>query len=327
MKKSLYPAFPDNVVDKSGESPIIHGELRFLSKTIHNLKEIMGDAFNEWSFTLHYRHFSECKGSEVHFQRDSKRRNALILLADEHGRFPESATLGFDIVFRQYMNSSLAESRFYHFPVGYHEAAGLVEMIPFEKRKINLFFSGYRNRNRVDLYKQFRKTLWLPTFNLPGRHVKELARRAVDKFCSERDFSECYPDSIIRFTEWFGKGLPPDEYATILANTRIAVCPPGFISSETIRHWEAMRLGCVIITAPLPDNIFYKKSPMIVIKDWSNFHQTIADLIANPDKLEKIHQETVIWWDNYCSETAVAIYMANILRRCATGSNVSQGGR
>jgi hypothetical protein len=314
MKELLNPTFPCNVVDKNGETPIIHGELMFLNKVIKNLEEQMGDSFAKWNFTLHYRHFSEGMGSKVNFHHDPARKNALILLADEHGRFPESATQGFDVVFRQYMEGPIADPRFHPFPVGYHEAAGLAEIIPFDKRKTNLFFSGYRNRNRVDLYKQFRNIWWLPPFNLPGRHLKELARRMVDRFCPERDFSARYDDSIIRFTEWFGKGLPPEEYALTLANTRIAVCPPGFISSETIRHWEAMRLGCVIITAPLPDNIFYKNSPMIVMTDWSNLHHTIVNLIANPQKLLEIHKNTVIWWEKYCCEKAVASYMANILR-------------
>lgn len=145
--------------------------------------------------------------------------------------------------------------------------------------------------------------------------MRELARRAVEKFCSERDFSEKYAASIIRFTEWFGKGLPPAEYAAVLANTRIAICPPGFISAETIRHWEAMRLGCVVITAPLPENHFYKDSPMIIMDDWSQLHRAIEELTSDPERLIQVHEATVAWWRDVCCEKSVADYMAGLLEQ------------
>ncbi len=305
--------FPNNVVNKDGEPPIIHGERLFLTRVFCELKEQMGPAFDGWSFTLHYRHFSEKKGSEIKLHRAPERRNALVLLADEYGRFPIEAMDGFDIIFRQYLNESKAGSKIYPFPVGYHEACGLEAPVPFDQRKIRLFFSGYLNRNRVDLYKQFRRIQWLPSRNLRGRYVRELARRAVEKLTVERDFSNRYSDSIIRFTEWFAKGMPPAEYAKVLANTKIAFCPTGFISAETIRHWEAMRLGCVIITDPLPANCFYKDSPMIVMTDWSQLHQTLADLMEDPDKLQRIHKAMASWWNEVCCEKATALYMANLM--------------
>ncbi|MBC7979598.1 MAG: hypothetical protein H7Y36_03435 [Armatimonadetes bacterium] len=303
--------FPGNVVNKDGEPPIIHGENLFLTRLFGELQEQMGGAFDKWSFTLHYRHFSEKEVGDVRFVRDTQRHNALILLADEHGRFPIGSAQGFDLIFRQYLSEPSPKT--HPFPVGYHEACGVVTPVPFARRKTRLFFSGYLNRNRVDLYKQFRRILWLPRRNLPGRHLRELARRAVEKFTVERDFSERYPDSIIRFTEWFAKGMPPSEYAQVLANSRLAICPTGFISPETIRHWEALRLGCVIITDPLPANVFYKDSPMIVIQDWSQLHATLEALMKNPDKLRQIHEATVDWWNNVCCEKAVAKYMADIL--------------
>ena len=48
------------------------------------------------------------------------------------------------------------------FPVGYHNAAGSAEPVDFDQRGISVFFSGYLNRNRLDLYKQFRPVWWLP---------------------------------------------------------------------------------------------------------------------------------------------------------------------
>lgn len=310
------PALPDNVRGRDGNAPHLPGEHLFYTRLFDEIREQMGPAFEKWNFTLHYRHWSEARGKvfePLYFKKGE--RNVLFLLGDEHERFPIEATTDFDIVFRQYMEHSERDHRFHEFPVAYHEAAGRADSVPFRERKIDLFFSGYRNRNRVDLYKQFRKIWWLPSKNLPGRYARELARRMVDKFCSERDFSSRYPSSIIRFTEWFGKGLAPDEYAATLSNTRVAVCPPGFISSETIRHWEAMRLGCIILSAPLPDNVFYKGSPIVIVEDWSNFHRIYQELSGNPERLLEVHRATCDWWRNVCCERAVAAHVRGILEK------------
>jgi hypothetical protein len=293
---------------------MIHGEKIFLSRVFGLLAAKMGPQFDDWSFTLIYRQAGESDGMSIDLYKNPGKRNALLLLADEHERFPVASTQGFEVVFRQYLNRSENDGRIHSFPVGYHEACGNEAPVPFDQRSIHLFFSGYLNRNRIDFFKQFRKTWWLPRRNLGGRHIRELSRRLVEKFTKERDFSARYPASIIRFTEWFAKGLPPAEYAATLANTKIAICPTGFISAETIRHWEAMRLGCVIITDTLPANPFYKDSPLIVMSDWSRLHETLKDLQADPAKLQVIHEATVRWWNDVCCEEAVADYMANILR-------------
>lgn len=304
---------PPNIVGRDGQAAIIHGERLFLSRVFLALREELGTRFEDWNFTLIYRQAGESDGIKVELYTNPGKRNALLLLADEHERFPVASTEGFDIVFRQYLNRSPNDGRIHPFPVGYHEACGVEEPIPLEERSINLFFSGYLNRNRIDFFKQFRRTWWLPRRNLGGRHIRELSRRLVEKLTTERDFSTRYPNSIIRFTEWFAKGLPPAEYAKTLANTKIAICPTGFISAETIRHWEAMRLGCVIITDPLPANRFYQNSPMIVMKDWSGLHAVLEDLNSDPAKLVSLHKATVEWWKNHCCEEAVARYMAKLL--------------
>jgi hypothetical protein len=145
--------------------------------------------------------------------------------------------------------------------------------------------------------------------------VREIARRAVERFTKERDFPNAVPGGRIAFTEWFGKGLQPDEYAKALANTKISICPPGFVNSETIRHWEAMRLGCVVISAPLPPIRFYKDSPIIQLQDWSELMPLLQDLLSNPEKLRLRHEATVDWWQQKCSEDAIADYIASVMTR------------
>jgi hypothetical protein len=197
-------------------------------------------------------------------------------------------------------------------------ATGMAESVPFEERTVPVFFSGYLNRNRVDLLKQLRRIPWLPRRNLPNnKYIREIVRRAVEKLITERSFPDLIPGAILAFTEWFAKGLPPEEYAKTLANTKIAICPPGFESHETIRHWEAMRLSCVIISAPLPPNRFYHESPIIQLEDWSELRPLLDRLLSDPDDLRRRHEATVDWWNKKCSETAVADYMADAIASAA----------
>ncbi len=307
------PDFPSNVVGSTGAPLEAHGETVFLRRIFSALRERMGDNFGKFTFVVHRRVFGEFAGKPIQLNPGGPDR-VLIVIADEREVFPCEEFLSYRAVFRSYGAPEGGASGVHVFPVGYLNAAGLAETVPFDQREITAFFSGYLNRNRLDLYKQFRPVWWLPNRNVAtNRYVREVARRAIEKLTKERNFPDAIPGGRVTFTEWFGKGLAPDEYARTLADTKIALCPPGFDSHETIRHWEAMRLGCVVISAPLPPNRFYKGSPILQLKDWSELKPLLEDLLSNPDKLLARHHATVDWWNRVCSEKAVADYMAEVL--------------
>ena len=303
--------FPRNIVNSLGHPLVADGERVFLQRVFRSLQERMGDDFHRFTFVVHRRVFGEFAGEPIKLDRGGAGR-VLIVIADEREVFPVEEYQDYQHVFRAYGNpdGSICNA----FPVGYHNAAGIAEPVDFDQREISVFFSGYLNRNRLDLYKQFRPVWWLPKGNLRSRYVKELARRAIERFTNERSFPDAIAGGKIAFTEWFGKGLPPEEYAKTLADTKITLCPPGFVSHETLRHWKAMRLGCVVISAPLPANRFYKNSPIIQLKDWSELKPVLADLLADPARLRELHEATVNWWNSRCSEDAVADQIASILR-------------
>jgi hypothetical protein len=307
--------FPPNVVGSLGAPLQAHGETVFLQRIFATLEARMQDDFRKITFVVHRRVFGEFAGKPIQLDPGGPER-VLIVIADEREVFPCEEFLTYKAVFRAYGAPVGGDSKIHPFPVGYLNAAGQAEPIDFDQRKHSVFFSGYLNRNRLDLYKQFRPVWWLPKRNLSkNKYVREIARRAVEKLTTERSFPAAFPGGHVAFTEWFGKGLPPEEYARMLADSKIALCPPGFESHETIRHWEAMRLGCVVISAPLPPNRFYQDSPIIQLTDWSQLKPLLADFLANPDKLLRHHQATVDWWNRVCSEDAVAKSMVNILRQ------------
>jgi len=303
-----------NVVNSIGRPLFPDENAHFLRRIFVALKETMGGEFQDFTFVVHHRSRGEFAGQKINLDAGGPDR-ILILLSDEKEVFPLEDYQSYRVIFRSYGKLQGEESHIQPFPVGYLNAVGEVEPVPFMKRKVPVFFSGYLNRNRVDLYKQFRPLFWLPGRNLKTRHTRELARRAIEKFCPERSFRPAqWPGAQIDFTEWFGKGLEPNMYAKVLADTQIALCPPGFVSHETIRHWEAMRLGCVIISAPLPDNRFYKNSPIIQLEDWSTLTDTLSNLLSEKAALMKIHEATKLWWDQMCSEMAIARYMSRVIR-------------
>ncbi|MEK7950832.1 hypothetical protein [Luteolibacter soli] len=305
--------FSGNIVDSTGAPLVAWGETVFLKRLFEELEAQLGDDFSRFTFVVHRRVFGEIAGSKINLDPGGPNR-VLIVISDECEAFPCQEFQSYRVVFRAYGSPLGGDSRIHAFPVGYLNAAGLVEPVEFDQRQVTVFFSGYLNRNRLDVYKQFRPVWWLPKRNLSqNRYIREIARRAAERFTKERSFPDAIPGGHVAFTDWFGRGLAPEEYAQTLANSRIAICPPGFESHETIRHWEAMRLGCVVISAPLPPNRFYSNSPIIQLSDWSDLKPTVNRLLNNPSELRARHLATVDWWKKACSEKAVADYMARII--------------
>lgn len=306
--------FPSNVTGLNGAPvPELHSS-RFISRVIESANEEFSAAGTSCRIVL----FVAPNFSHRHPQPAFDPPNsptALIVLADEREVFdPRLLPAGYT-VFKAYSDATLKQGTANAFPVGYFDAVADAEGKEFSERSLDLAFTGYLNRNRVDLLKQFHPVPWLPERNIPGAAFREMARRIASKTIAARDFSHVYPASRIGFTDGFGKGLAPAEYARQLGDTRISICPPGFVSNETIRHWESMKLGCVIISAPLPPSRFYRGSPMIILEDWSRLRHVIDDLLDDPEELLVRHRAMVQWWNEICSERAAGSYLARTMIR------------
>lgn len=310
------PPLPLNVVGSRGAPFEPYQEEVFLSRLFHSLQTKMGNQFDELTFVVHRRQHGELPGTEINLDKGGKGR-VLIIISDECEVFPISQFTDYQTIFRAYGSSNGTLDRegvvTHPFPIGYLNATGLQHPVEFAKRRNSVFFSGYLNSSRVDLYKQFQRIPWLKKTNLQNRYCREAARRIISRFHMRREFDYIFPNSKIRFTEGFGKGLSPEAYAATLADSRIALCPQGFVSPETIRHWEAMSLGCVVISAPLPDSPYYKGSPIIQIEDWSQLRKVVGTLLDDQQSLKRLHEDTKAWWRDQCSEEAVATYMAKVL--------------
>ena len=110
----------------------------------------------------------------------------------------------------------------------------------------------------------------------------------------------------------FRLGLSPQDYADRLADTKIALSPRG-VSHETFRTYEAMRAGCVVIAESQLSSWFNEGWPVIEVADWEGVGSLTRELLSDPKQLEEISQQSLDWWQEKCSEDAVAHYMVREL--------------
>ena len=101
-------------------------------------------------------------------------------------------------------------------------------------------------------------------------------------------------------------------YAHNMAQAKIALCPGG-ISCDTFRIYEAMRAGCVVIVPRQVPAWFSHGWPLIELDDWCELKPIAESLLNDHKKLQKISNQTRLWWEEKCSEEAVARYMAREL--------------
>jgi hypothetical protein len=179
-------------------------------------------------------------------------------------------------------------------PLGYFQLRD-VEPAPVEQRPVDVFFagvqavSGWTLRASVAARKQMAAGLAAAQAALPQYRIESL----LTAFKS-------------------GKRLSPEDYTRALANAKIALAPRGNFD-ETFRLFEAAKLGCVIISDPLPQRWYYRGCPVISIPNWSTLPGVLKGLLADPARLAELSLRTRQWWDSALSEAAVANHIAQIL--------------
>ena len=234
----------------------------------------------------------------------------LIWLSDEEASIPPADFCrNFRLILKSYWPLGEGVRNILPFPLCGASEVVRTEPLPWAQRKTEVFFTGNLNANRVDFFRQFNRLRNLPPWDLPFYWQKRLYWEAIlrSPIPLRRDFSDRFPDSLITFTHAFKAGMTPETYAHSLATSKIAICPPGFTSAETIRHFEAMRLGCVIVSPPLPPNHFYAGSPIVVLKNWRLLGQRLSDLLRKDGKaLKERADATFQWWRSRASPAAMA---------------------
>lgn len=281
-------------------------EAVFLNRIFTELKTLMKGEFNQFEFFVYSSNGNDNPPKPIVLTNNNPK--ILIYISDEHSTVPIYLKDYFLAVFKAYLPGNFDDHKLYAFPLGYHQDVPLLPMRPINDRIFNVFFSGNLNRNRISLYKELSTLRIVPNY---------LYERTIVRIMNimPKDRSKSFISSYIQFTDGFRKGITGKDYASILQNSKIAICPPGFHSHETFRHFEAMRAGCIVVTKELPDTCFYKNSPFVILKNWNELRPTITQLLKDPQRMRDIHLKTLDWWANVCSENAVANYMVDKIKQ------------
>nr|MBI1231082.1 hypothetical protein [Cytophagales bacterium] len=188
----------------------------------------------------------------------------------------------------------------YSIPLGYF-ADENIPYKPILERDYDLFFAGSVQHSQKRRY--FIK------------RPKELARARMEKALEDVALRNIEITVKTRLTGSFEDSIETDNtsYLQNMMNTKICPVPRG-ANLETFRFYEAIRYGCIPVGEAFPNEEFYKNAPIIRLKDWSTLAQTVMPLLQNADKLQDMHQKTLAWWQEHCSEKALAGFIYDRLK-------------
>ena len=217
----------------------------------------------------------------------------LFVTSDEHhqclSKFPEHPNV--KMVFKNYFPKGERHPKMRPLPLGYLQGFCADGVTKMSDRVVEYSFSGtVNNSGREVLHESLME-------------LKEDGRRKYIDF----------------YTGW-AKGLDMTQYSELMNNTQVALCPHGYVSSETFRYFEAAKAGCVILSEAKPDVWYYEGAPHVLIHDWTELSETLDNLLSQPELLEQKRQETLDWWNEKCSPVAVANYIMKELENAKTES-------
>jgi hypothetical protein len=284
-------------------------ESLFVQKIFENLDKFWNGEFSNFEFYIYSSHKE--KKEPLSSLKESSKNKVLIYLSDETGEIPEDLSPHYFAIFKSYIGDKPTLSKnIFPFPLGYVKGVPKLKIKAPSERAINVFFRGNINDNRIDFYRSFSKFKhFLPNSSTwRGVTYRKVLLRLGN------DFSDFFPNSIVIFNNSFKSGFSLDKYGEILSESKIVLCPKGFDRTECFRHFEAMRAGCVLISEKLPNIEFYKGSPILEVDNWKEGINLAKSLINDPLRIKQIHEDTINWWENKCSEHASANYIMNKIK-------------
>lgn len=141
-----------------------------------------------------------------------------------------------------------------------------------KEKKLDFFFSGNLNKNRVLL---FCEVTWS---NVLFRNMMMvIIKKGNFKFLKYvfiylRNLAKSDSRIHINFTSKFGSGLPQNDYFTKIQNSRFVLCPKGFQSAWTFRIYEAITCDCVPVILQ-SDFSSTRLPPALIVNSWSEIFE------------------------------------------------------
>jgi hypothetical protein len=189
-------------------------------------------------------------------------------------------------------------------PLGYYRQPEK-PIKPLEERAGDVYFGGslIHDLNRKERWKQLvKRTAGNPKQRYRASMLRELERvRALHPSIKARitvtgEFRDLAASHVT-------------DYAQDMMDARIALVPRG-TAGESYRLFEAWRYGCIVICEPLPPRPFLEGAPTITLRSWRELERVLPELLADPARQRQLHEGSLRWWRNVCSEEATGLRVA-----------------
>ena len=206
--------------------------------------------------------------------------SVIIVFGDEPSEFPTQKLLGNRRkLWVQYPVPGRHNHAHRKFICGYPNEITLARAMPERERSFSWFFSGQMN------------------------HVRRTSCVAQAK---------TVPGGMLRENKQFWFGMPHGEYYEAMKSSRVALCPSGSASPDTIRLAEALECGCVPIADDrfppgYPRNlapgmtgfweyVLGERPPFPIVDDWRRLPAMMEEILKNWDR----YRATIgPWWERY----------------------------
>jgi hypothetical protein len=285
------------------ELSAIHDRLYLFDLLMHLQKELKDD-FLRFNFFILSAHNPGIIPASAALTTENK---VLIWFGDESGIFPDHLRQYYLVIFKSYLKRE--EPGIYANHLGYvNEFKGIAE--DTHTKDIDVFFSGNRNNNRLNLYIQLlaRKyavfgALWL----IPVKYRSKIVRRLKLMNVSSKK-------AVYLFSVGWKGGLLYAEYFNYLRRSKFVLCPRGFERTETFRHIESLHAGCIVISEPLPDISLYKNHPFLTYTNPSGLTRILDDIGKGKYDVTALQEQHLAFYRERLTVQAVAARMASNCR-------------
>lgn len=209
-------------------------------------------------------------------------QNIVVILKSDEFYSPIKYANQVKAIFRNYYSPKYEKfNNCYAIPLPYLGHGLSVNYIPFEERGIDIFFAG---------------------------QVKHLLRQYFFKLSKRFEHSNRDLRIEIYNNSSFFNGYSLVDYYRTLANSKIALCPAG-ASSETYRHSESLKYGCISISMPLPKVWYFENSPIQIIDDWTELESKVKKILSSKENAINFSRQSNTFWNINLSPDSIAKYI------------------
>jgi hypothetical protein len=111
---------------------------------------------------------------------------------------------------------------------------------------------------------------------------------------------------------WESVHADAESYSRRMMDAQISLVPRGTVP-VTARFLESLRYGCIVVADHLPPLWPYAQAPVVRLRDWSELEAAVLGLLADRERMQALHEQSLAWWHSACSEEAVGSFLAATL--------------